>query len=36
MNEPLPTRSGVDRAAILLMSLGEQEAAAVLKQLNAK
>jgi flagellar motor switch protein FliG len=29
-------RNGVERAAILLMTLGEQEAATVLKQLNAR
>jgi flagellar motor switch protein FliG len=29
-------RNGVERAAILLMTLGEQEAASVLKQLNAR
>ncbi len=36
MNAPQEGRSGAERAAILLMTLGEQEAAAVLKQLNAK
>jgi flagellar motor switch protein FliG len=38
MSEPPPpsARSGLERAAILLMTLGEQDAAAVLKELNAK
>jgi flagellar motor switch protein FliG len=36
MAEEQSSRSGVERAAILLMTLGEQDAAAVLKQLNAK
>ena len=36
MPEPQADRNGVERAAILLMTLGEQEAAAVLKQLSAK
>ncbi|MEZ5499514.1 MAG: flagellar motor switch protein FliG [Steroidobacteraceae bacterium] len=31
-----PQRSGVERAAILLMTLGEQDAASVLKQLDPK
>lgn len=34
--ETISTRSGVERAAILLMSLGEQPAAQVLKYLGAK
>jgi flagellar motor switch protein FliG len=36
MNESQSERPGVERAAILLMTLGEQEAASVLKQLNAR
>ncbi len=33
---PGEARSGVERAAILLLSLGEKEAAEVLKHLSAK
>jgi flagellar motor switch protein FliG len=36
MAEPQAERNGVERAAILLMTLGEQEAASVLKQLSPK
>jgi flagellar motor switch protein FliG len=36
MSEPQSRRDGVDRAAILLLALGEQEAAQVLKHLSAK
>lgn len=36
MSDAPMTRSGVDRAAILLLALGEQEAAQVLKHLGAK
>ncbi|HEY1724396.1 MAG TPA: flagellar motor switch protein FliG [Steroidobacteraceae bacterium] len=36
MSEAQLSRSGVDRAAILLLALGEQEAAQVLKHLGAK
>jgi flagellar motor switch protein FliG len=36
MSEAAMSRSGVDRAAILLLALGEQEAAQVLKHLGAK
>ena len=31
-----PTRSGVDRAAILLLTLGESEAAEILRHMDAK
>jgi flagellar motor switch protein FliG len=33
---PLPTRSGVERAAILLLTLGESEAAEILRHMSAK
>src|ERR1700748_1936766 len=33
---PPPTRTGVDRAAILLLALGESDAAQVLKHLGVK
>lgn len=36
MPEPQAGRSGVERAAILLLTLGEQDAAQVLRQLDAK
>src|SRR5665213_1395881 len=36
MSETQSTRAGVDRAAILLLALGEQDAAQVLKHLGAK
>src|SRR3984885_7541694 len=36
MSEGQLSRSGVDRAAILLLALGEQDAAQVLKHLGAK
>src|ERR1700722_2858941 len=36
MNERVEKRTGTDRAAILLLSLGEQEAAQVLKHMGAK
>ena len=36
MSEELQSRAGVDRAAILLLALGEQDAAQVLKHLGAK
>ena len=36
MSEAVTDRSGVERAAILLLALGEQEAAQVLKHLGAK
>lgn len=36
MSENLASRSGVEQAAILLLTLGEQEAAQVLKHLGAK
>jgi flagellar motor switch protein FliG len=36
MNEGTANRSGVEQAAILLLTLGEQEAAQVLKHLGAK
>ena len=36
MSEGELSRSGVDRAAILLLALGEQDAAQVLKHLGAK
>src|SRR6204780_2734238 len=36
MSEAQLSRSGVDRAAILLLALGEQDAAQVLKHLGAK
>lgn len=35
-NHPTPTLTGVQRAAVLLMSLGEHEAAEVLKHMGAK
>jgi flagellar motor switch protein FliG len=36
MAKPEPKRNGTDRAAILLLSLGEQEAAEVMKHMGAK
>jgi flagellar motor switch protein FliG len=36
MSKSLPERTGVDRAAILLMTLGEQNAAEILKHMGAK
>lgn len=36
MNNQLPALTGVQRAAVLLLSLGEEEAAEVLKHMNAK
>ena len=36
MSEAGANRSGVEQAAILLLTLGEQEAAQVLKHLGAK
>ena len=36
MTEPSQSRSGTERAAILLLSLGEQEAAQVLKHMGAR
>jgi len=36
MNEPRGARSGVERAAILLLTLGESEAAEILKHMGAK
>jgi flagellar motor switch protein FliG len=36
MSDNVPERSGVDRAAILLLALGEQDAAQVLRHLGAK
>jgi flagellar motor switch protein FliG len=35
-SKALPNRSGIDHAAILLLTLGEQEAAEVLKHMSAK
>jgi flagellar motor switch protein FliG len=36
VSEPIPERSGVERAAILLLALGETEAAQVLRHLGVK
>ncbi|KRG71067.1 flagellar motor switch protein FliG [Pseudoxanthomonas dokdonensis] len=36
MNNNIPALTGVQRAAVLLLSLGEQDAAEVLKHMNAK
>ena len=36
MNEAKGERTGVERAAILLLTLGESEAAEILKHLGAK